>query len=704
MDASLRNVAIPPGLVARLKSVAAPADEELDAVLRATPVPNGLVDRVKEEWRETYVDESLRAVEIPADLLARLRVIPECRHESSFRRFVLAASLLLVMTGTFFGALGGVLASIRPRSAQTTSLTVIKVGPTQLVASPAESVRISSTNSSVLFPLDTTPVVWKGRSLQVDLVRLDETMRPGPAGQLILELEGGLQLGSNVLLMRWDAYASPEQVTQRLPEFERVERRPDAGVDLPLVAGYDRAFLHRTSTHPPVFAAESERLQTIRVPVTTSVASLERTEQLLEQGRLPDPQELHAEDFIAAIEFDYPAVRDDEATVFIAAGPTPFGDKKSSLVQVGVKAARRMGSQPAHVAVVVDVSQSMLQEGRIDVVRDSLRTMFDHLDVGDSVSLLAVNHDLTQQLDFATSEDRELLDGWLRLLRSGGGDRPVLGLRAGLALALNAPREEGVLRQVIFVTDGTTTLRASEVEAFEEVAAQAESNAIRMNVLHLGGIVKGTRPAAASLSYESVDSNSLRWKLVEFVTGVSPLVARQAELEITFNPNAVRAYRLVGHGPSSMTGLLHELPDDSLRSGQQATLVFEVWLTGSYEDDIASAALNWVAPDSEQWRRSGTAVLGRYDVTTRRDKASAGLLAAAIATEIGERLCGVGDFELTGESEFRARRKGASWKNVVDAAWELVGEIECPEGFVRLKELVERVEALRKPPAETSTM
>ena len=109
LDAELRNVEVPGGLFARLKQVTQSTDGEIDMALCALPIPSGLASRVKHVVADEFLDESLREVEIPADLIARLRIIPEVRRTSKLRRFALAASLLLVMTGSFFGALGGFL-------------------------------------------------------------------------------------------------------------------------------------------------------------------------------------------------------------------------------------------------------------------------------------------------------------------------------------------------------------------------------------------------------------------------------------------------------------------------------------------------------------------------------------------------------------------------------------------------------------------
>ncbi|MBI2481813.1 MAG: DUF3520 domain-containing protein [Planctomycetia bacterium] len=704
-DAELRNVDVPPELAARLKQVTQPTDSEITAALRSPVIPMGLASRVKSVIADEVLDESLRDVEIPDDLLARLRIIPQRRSESRFRRLVLAASLLVIIAGGFFSTLGGLLASIRPVAHGTTSLYVIDVGPTRLVATPADPIRISTTSSSQLFAGSTTPVVWKGGPPRVELLRLDDTTALGPAGQLIRDVERGLQLGSDVLLMRWDTYTSPQQASQRLPELERIRREPVAGVDLPMVAGYDRVFLHRTSTHPPVFIGTHERLQSIRVPLSVSVASVRRTEQLLAFGRVPEQREVHPEDFLAAVDYDFAPASDGDVGVTLVAGPARFGDQKRSLVQVGVKAARRAGNSATHLSLVVDVSQSMGQQRRLETVRESLQTMFKHLGPEDSISLVAVNHEVTQQIDFASGQDEEPRTTWLRSLRAGGGDRLLVGVQAALSLALEAPRDASVPRQLVVVTDGAARLTSGELQGLSQVLEVAAESKVRTTMLQFRDAApQSGRRDTGDARFATVTPDELPWTLVELATGVSSLVARQAQVQVYFNPKAVRAYRLIGHGPAAATGLVDETWAADLRSAQQATLLFEVWMHDSYEDEIVAATAHWISPDTSEKQQSRPASLGRYDIATNQAESPPSLRMAAIAAEIGERLRGAGGFELREDQEFRERKKPISWREVLDAAADLAAEGVVAEEFQRLIDLARKMDELRRSERSSTTL
>ena len=100
-------------------------------------------------------------------------------------------------------------------------------------------------------------------------------------------------------------------------------------------------------------------------------------------------------------------------------------------------------------------------------------------------------------------------------------------------------------------------------------------------------------------------AEEIQWSLVETLTGDSSLVASEAKLNVQFNPKAVAAYRLIGHEATAVGGLLPAAVESDLRVGQEATVLFEVWLYPNNEDDVAVVRLHWTAPDSGRcstWR------------------------------------------------------------------------------------------------------
>jgi Mg-chelatase subunit ChlD len=700
LDARLRDVLIPSELVARLQQACIPDDAELDTALRQFAPPAGFADRLKSVIDGEALDESLRDVPIPETLLPRLRIIPEKRSRSSLRRFAVAASLLIVTLGSYFGALGGLLAAIRVRVPEPTSLAVIDLGPVRLTSSSMDAVRLIAEEDSNVFVDRTVFTSWQVEPMDVDLARYDETPTTGPAGALIRDVEAGLALSEDVLLMRWDALASPQRSEEPVPELEHIRRAPAAGVDLPLAPGYDRAFLLKSSTHPPVFPAGHQALQDISVPLATAARSFQRTKQLVDQGRMPAASEIRSEDFLSAIDYNFPPPSSGRLAIRTAGGPSVFGRQQHRLLQVGVKAARSVGDSATHVSVVVDVSTSMGRNGRLAAVRDALKIMVRHLGPEDSLSLVAVNHAKVHQIEFANAEHFEEVTNVIQQLQAGGGDNLAGGVQVALRFAVEADLPAGANRQLVLITDGEASLGEQELAQLGDAFALAEESDVAMTVLDLDDR-SFSSPDAGSLSsglrLRRVTPLQIVWELVGLATGESPLIAREAMLRVTFNPRAVFAYRLVGHGPTAVTGLDGSEFAADLYSDQEATALFEIWLRENDEEDVGWTDVRWTDPRTGATRVTSKQRISRVQFAVSQAETPLTLQAAAIAAEVGQRLRGVGDFEVRGNGVFGQRRKPESWEDVLAVGTRVHRRAAERPDFQELLDLVRRIERLRKP-------
>src|SRR5262245_48742582 len=72
-------------------------DPSLDDMLRAVPVPDGLGERLRASngWSDETIDRALGKIEVPADLLARLKGVPDdAELEAAIRAVPLPFALL----------------------------------------------------------------------------------------------------------------------------------------------------------------------------------------------------------------------------------------------------------------------------------------------------------------------------------------------------------------------------------------------------------------------------------------------------------------------------------------------------------------------------------------------------------------------------------------------------------------------------------
>jgi Ca-activated chloride channel family protein len=105
----------------------------------------------------------------------------------------------------------------------------------------------------------------------------------------------------------------------------------------------------------------------------------------------------------------------------------------------------------------------------------------------------------------------------------------------------------------------------------------------------------------------AANADQVRWALREVISGQSQVVARDAQLRVTFNPKVVVEYRLLGHEATLLAGLLPERPRTDFHDGQSATALYEVRLAPGAGGEVATAELTWYdgnQPRPEGQRRS----------------------------------------------------------------------------------------------------
>jgi hypothetical protein len=139
---------------------------------------------------------------------------------------------------------------------------------------------------------------------------------------------------------------------QRLPELVRILPVEPRGMAPPRVRGYDLRFELARGDHPFVSPSADPRLAETLVPLSTSTAGYERVRQAIGRGRLPAPDEVRVEDFLAAMDYQLPGPSAGAMALRTAAGSASHDDSGPAVLQVAVRAKAGAASpQPPIVAV-----------------------------------------------------------------------------------------------------------------------------------------------------------------------------------------------------------------------------------------------------------------------------------------------------------------------------------------------------------------
>lgn len=724
LDARLRQVPLPPGLCARLQEIAATepslseaelallSDDAVDEQLCAVELPASLIGRLQADLAtmaaSEQIDQRLNDVAVPRSLLKDLRSIPwQLTHRRQVTRLGMAAAWFVMVAAGYYGLLGAWLTTFDHRTEREVAWVELPQEPLTIQSGLNPDLVIATLDG----PQSTDDIVSVGdgswpwnvepawpASYQAPAIDApaDFSISPaidrgGPTREINAQFANA-DPWQDLLVLRWGVLGSPSDVNDRLPPLESLPRPRNTGVTPPLVRGFDREFLLREGVHPVVSPEANTALRRLEIPLTTRSDSLDLTWQRLREGRLPDTDELHIADFIAAMDYPLPPTKPGEVGLRTAAGPSPFGSGGARLLQISVQAGPLATAQrtPVHLTVAIDLSASMNLGGKLELVKRSLQHLLAHLGEHDRLSLLLFNDREQSEIIAAQRDDIPQLLTQIARLQATGGTNLAAGLQRGASLAMSETDVSNAQRKLVLMTDGRAPWPATTHRALTELLTTLHHEGLNWTVLDLS---TGSEPDANLQQLASEAHGKLRhaqnssddeWLLTDLLVGHPAIVAPEAALRITFDPKAVAAYRLIGHEPALLAGLEPAQVTIDLRAGQVATGLLEVWLKPNSHDDVAVAELAWRDPSSGDPRTTQQRI-SRLQFVPTFAEAPLSLQAAAIAAQTGEVL----------KSSPFAQTRNRSLADVKALAYRVHPRLADRASYRRFVALIEAAERLR---------
>jgi Ca-activated chloride channel homolog len=614
LDAQLCNVPLPDGLLDRLMALPLDGDDSLDELVREVQVPPQLL-----QWLEAIplaedegLDEALRNIPLPDDLVTSCRYpgrrfVARLKGRSIDRvlrisRFATAAALILAITLSLASAI-----LLKRMIDGNTDQLAVAPPPRQNNDQPAPMKETLEASWAMLGDgrQNGEPSRQHDSKRHIELAELEPASVFESRDQIAL---GMLPAGADPLRMphlgveanfNWDAQPDlPIRPSNLVPH----------GLDWPIVPGDNRQFLQLYGFHPFVSPAANPRLQTCPVPLAVEPLSYELTRRYLERNELPPDKRVRTEEFLAAMDYNFPRPQRQSLGLFAAGGPSPIRGEGFCLLQIGVQARQNDSSQHAakHLVFLIDTSASMRWGSRMEIVRRALGDLPGIVAPGDRLSLVTFNqaahvvvenvgHDALPQ--FAAAADS---------LRAEGATNIVGGLREAYGVAREALGPGHPAIRVVLLTDGLLDMDAEMAQRAQQQASQAAEQNISLDVIDLGQ-QKEADPQVAALAksgrgtlHRAISAEQIRWAFREIITGRGQLVARAARLQVTFNPKAVLEYRLVGHESAEWDGLLPGPLEADFHEGQAATALFELRIAPDSPRDVAAVDLTWYGPDGDK--------------------------------------------------------------------------------------------------------
>ncbi len=353
--------------------------------------------------------------------------------------------------------------------------------------------------------------------------------------------------------------------------------------------------------------AADDPLSTFALDVDTGSYTIAR--KWLDEGQLPPRESVRPEEYVNAFRYDYDAPRNG-LEITVDGGPSPFDDD-NHLVRIGVQGEivddRDRG--PAALTFVIDTSGSMDRDDRLGLVKESLAILVDELDDDDTVAIVTYDDSSGVVLEPTEVRDRERILDAIDDLRPGGSTNLEAGLREGYRLADDSFQRNGINR-VVLASDGVANVGVTDPD---ELARMIRDDADRgINLVTVGfGMGNFNDVTMEQLAdqgdgfYAYVDTEDEAERLFQDeLTSTLLTIAKDAKIQVEFDPDVVEAYRLIGfenRGVLDSEFRNDEVDAGELGAGHQVTAIYEVELARGVDlgdrGDIGVVFLRWEDPD-----------------------------------------------------------------------------------------------------------
>ena len=369
-------------------------------------------------------------------------------------------------------------------------------------------------------------------------------------------------------------------------------------------AAYDLTFFQHYGVNPFI-DTEDDHLSTFAVDVDTASYTVAR--RFLQDGNAPDPNSVRVEEFINYFDQGYDPPTENAFAIHLEGSPSPFGGSNHWLMRVGLQ-GKEVGAEDrkdATLVFTVDVSGSMGRDDRLGTVKQSLRLLVDELRPDDKVAIVVYGDRGRVLLEPTSGRNKGEILQAIDSLNPGGSTYVEDGLRLAYELAADEV-EPGRITRVMLLSDGVGNVGNTGPDSILGQVKKYVEKGVTLTTVGFGmgnynDILMEQLANDGDGSYHYVDTLSEARRLfVEDLTGTIQVIAKDAKVQVDFNPDTVSRFRLLGYENRRVED--EDFRDDSVDAGEigaghSVTALYELKLRESAEGLLGTVYMRYEDPD-----------------------------------------------------------------------------------------------------------
>ena len=370
-------------------------------------------------------------------------------------------------------------------------------------------------------------------------------------------------------------------------------------------APYDATFFKNYGVNPFI-DTEDDYLSTFAVDVDTAAYTVAR--RFVMDGYLPDPDSVRVEEFINYFDQGYEPPIEDAFAVHIEGAPSPFGSEKHWLMRVGLQGQviEAENRDDASLVFVIDISGSMARENRLGLVKQALGMLVGELRPDDTVGIVVYGSTASVLLEPTEGESPWAIMEAIDALEPGGSTNAAHGLRLGYQMAerLIGP---GRTTRVVLLSDGVANVGNTGSGSILNDVRRYVDQGIQLSTIGFGmgnynDILMEQLANDGDGNYAYVDTTSqARRVFVENLTGMLQVIAKDAKVQVEFNPGVVSRYRLIGYENRRVADQdfrVDTIDAGEVGAGHSVTALYELKFHDGASGQLATVFLRYEDPNT----------------------------------------------------------------------------------------------------------
>lgn len=314
----------------------------------------------------------------------------------------------------------------------------------------------------------------------------------------------------------------------------------------------------------------TEPTSTFSIDVDAASYTLMRRD--LNNGVLPNPDGARTEEYVNFFDYDYAEPAQDQPfSINLEVAPSKFGDGLH-LLQVGLQGREidLIDMRSTNLVLLIDISGSMQSQLKLPMVKESVRTMVEHLRPDDRIAIVTYAGDDRIALPSTAVSDASTILSAVDQLTSAGSTNG----EAGIVKAYDIAEQnfiEGGNNRVVIMTDGDFNVGRTGDQLVQLVRDYRDKEISLTSVGYgRGNFNDATMESLArdgNGNYFYIDSQVEAQRIFgEGLPSTFEVIAADVKIQVEFADDTVKRYRLVGYENRLLDN--EDFEDDSRDAGE----------------------------------------------------------------------------------------------------------------------------------------